>query len=140
MIAAPCPCRAVGRVDDRGDFCPCEEAKDAPVKPLHGDGEHALNGRKGWRALERGELQERADGGEAGVSCARAVSTIALEMSEKSKNERRVDVDERKLGRLLAHPIACVPKQKPERVAVARDSRRTGVALRDEALAEVVLE
>src|SRR5580704_727914 len=56
VVAAPSPCRAVGRGDDRRDLVAREEAKHSAVEPLHGDGEYTLNGREGSRALERGEL------------------------------------------------------------------------------------
>jgi hypothetical protein len=60
-----------------------------------------------------------------------AVAAIVFEMGEERANQRRVEVVDVELKRLLAGLPVGEAEQQPERVAVGGDRLRAGVALGD---------
>ncbi len=87
-----------------------------------------------------GVAVERVDRCEPLVAGPGAVPALGLEVIEERADQRRVQVGEVELGRLLAGLPVCVAQQQPERVAVGDDRARAGVALRDQPVGEPCLE
>ncbi len=59
----------------------------------------------------------------------RTVAAVLLEVVEERADQRRVEVSEVQLARLLAGLLLGEREQQPERVAVGRDRPRAGVLL-----------
>ena len=90
--------------------------------------------------LERREPVEGVDRPEAGVAGSRAVAPVFFEVLEERADQRRVEIVDVQLERLLAGLLLGEAQQQPERVAVGGDRFRAGVALGDQTLSEIRLE
>jgi hypothetical protein len=89
---------------------------------------------------QRGEAEERADGGEAGVAGSHAVAACGLEVFEKRRDERGVEVGQIQLGGLFAGALVSEDEEQPPPVAVGGDGVGAGLTLMDEAVGEERLE
>ena len=90
--------------------------------------------------LQRREPVEGVDRSEPGVAGSRAVAPVVFEVVEERADQRRVEIVEVQLERLLAGLLVREAQQQPERVAVGGDRLRAGVALGDQTVGEERLE
>jgi len=74
--------------------------------------------------LERSEPVEGVDRSEAGVAGSRAVAPIVFEVLEEGADQRRVEIVDVQLERLLAGPLVREAQKQPERVSVGGDRLR----------------
>jgi len=74
--------------------------------------------------LQRREPVERVDRTKAGVACADAVASIVFEVLEEGADQRRVEIVDVQLERLLAGPLVREAQKQPERVSVGGDRLR----------------
>ena len=89
---------------------------------------------------ERGVAVERVDRPEPRVAGPGTVAPILFEMLEERADQRRVEIVDVELERLLAGLVVREGEQQPERVAVGGDRVRTRVALRDQTFGEERLQ
>ena len=90
--------------------------------------------------FECSESVEGVDRSEPGVAGAGTVAPVVFEVGEERADQRRVEIVEVQLERLLAGLLAREAEQQPERVTVGGDRLRTGVALGDQTVGEERLE
>jgi hypothetical protein len=74
--------------------------------------------------FERSEAVEGVDRPEPGVAGPGAVAPVLLEVVEERADQRRVEIVDVQLERLLAGLLLREAKQQPERVAVGGDRLR----------------
>jgi hypothetical protein len=86
------------------------------------------------------EPVERVDRAEAGVAGAGTVAAVAFEVVEECADQRRVEVVDVQLERLLAGPAVSEAQQQPERVAVGADRAWARVTLGDQPVGEKRLQ
>ena len=89
---------------------------------------------------ERGEPVERVDRPESCVAGPGAVAAFLFEMGEERADQRRVEIVDVQLERLLAGLSLREGEQQSERVAVGGDRLRAGIALGDQTLGEERLQ
>jgi hypothetical protein len=86
--------------------------------------------------FECSEAVEGVDRAEARVARPDAVASVLFEMLEERADQRRVEIVEVQLERLLGGLPVREAEQQPERVAVGGDRLRACVALGDQTLGE----
>jgi hypothetical protein len=91
-------------------------------------------------ALDQDGSVEGVDRSEPGVAGSGTVAPVVFEMGQERADQRRVEIIDVQLERLLAGLLAGEAQQQPERVAVGADRFRAGVALGDQTLSEERLE
>ena len=117
-IPLPDPAPSIGRGDDRFHLRSCQKAEHGFVVPLRRDRQAVLDGGQRREVLMGGVFQERSDRRQTGVTASHAVAPIPFQMIEETKDQRRVQIIERKIGRRLARRLLGEGEQQPECVAV----------------------
>ena len=140
VVAAAEPGCPVGRVQERVDLGCGEVGHVGAVVAFGWDLDHSGDRGGVFGVSECGVFAERVDRCEAGVAGSRAVSAVVFEVGQERADQRRVEVGEIELKRLLAGLLFDEPQQQPERVAVGLDGFRADVALVDEAVGEERLQ
>ena len=139
MVALPCPCGRVGRIEDRLHLLSGEEAEHRPIEPLHRHGQRLLDDAQGRQVVMGRVLEERAQRGKPRIATARAILALALEVIEEIQHELGVEVDELQAGWGLAGLLLGELQQETEGIAVGRDSARAHGAVVGEMLGEEAL-
>ena len=83
------------------------------------DREHLLDERGVLGMTAGGEAEQRVDGGQPGVAAADAVGPVALEVIKEAADQRRVEVGQVEVGRILAGLRPGEGEQQAEGVPVA---------------------
>jgi hypothetical protein len=95
VIASAEPRLLIGRSEQRLDLGASEEVHLCPCKAFAGDGQHTLDlGSVVWR-FEGNIPKERVDSGQPQIPTARAQTSMLLQVSEKSGDQRGIDGLER---------------------------------------------
>ena len=102
VVAPPQPGAAVGRGEQRFDLVEVEVGDDAALIAFGRDCHHPGDGVGVLGVLERREPVEGVDRPEPGVAGPRAVAPCLLEMVEERADQRRVEIIDVELERLLA--------------------------------------
>ncbi len=89
---------------------------------------------------ERRVVEERADGGQAGVAGAGAVVAFLFQVVEEGPDDGGVEIGQVQLARLLAGALTHEAQDQPPGVAVGGDGVGAGVALPGQPFGEVRLE
>ena len=126
------PAGAVRRGEQGVDFFWGEVGDDRAVEPLGRDSEHAADQRGVLGVLQRGEAEHRVDRCQSGVAGAGAVAALLFEVVEERADQRRVEILELELARLLAGALLSEAEQQPEGVAVCGDRVRADALLVDQ--------
>jgi hypothetical protein len=101
-----------------------EEGDDGPVGSFRGDGQDALDvGGVLW-VVQRGELEQGVDRGQAGVAGPRGVAPVAFEVVQERGDQRGVQVGDVELGDRFPGPRGGEDEQQPQRVPVGGDDVR----------------
>ena len=140
VIAVAAPRGAIRRPQNRFHLLPGEKAQERPVEALGGNGECALDGRQDRGVAESGVVQEGPERSESHIAGPGAILALALEMIEKTQDQRGIQICQRQRGRGLVQSALGVAEKQTKRIPVAGHGARARLTLRDEALAEVVLE
>ena len=124
VVAAAEPGAFVGRGEQRCDLVAIEVADGVAFIPFGGDRHHPGDRVGVLGVLERRVPVEGMDRPQAGVAGSRAVAPVFFEMLEERADQRRVEIVDVQLERLLAGPLVREAQQQPERVPVGGDRLR----------------
>jgi hypothetical protein len=136
VVAPSDPVAAVRRVEQRVDFVFGEVGDDRAVEALGRHGEDPADERRVLGMAQRGEPEQRVDRRQPGVAGARAVAAVVFEVVEERLDQRRVEILDLELARLLAGALLGEGEQQPEGVAVCGDRVLAGALLVDQPLGE----
>ena len=124
MVTAAEPGAAIGRGEQRLDLLEIKVGDGVALVALGRDRHHPRDRVRVLGISERGEAVERVDRSEARVARARTVAAILFEVGEEGADQRRVEIVEVQLERLLAGLLVREAEQQLERVAVRGDRLR----------------
>ena len=117
-----------------------EKRDELLVEPFGRDGQDSLDHLGVLGVTQRGEGEQRADGGQPQVAGARAVVPVVFEVVEERRDQVGIEVGPIQAGRGLAGAVLGEPEQQLERVAVGRDGARADLPLLGEPVGEERLQ
>ena len=121
MVAPSDPGVTVGRGEQRFDLWLVEVGDRRFLVSFGGDLEHAADVGGVLGVSGGGVLVERVDRRQPGVAGPDGVAAVCFEVVEERADQRRVEIGEVKLTRLLAGLLLRELQQQPQRVAVSSD-------------------
>ena len=113
VVAAAEPGAAVGRGEQRGDLGEVEVADGVALVAFGRDRHDPRDRVRVFGMFERGEPVERVDRPEPGVAGAGAVAAVLFEVGEERADQRRVEIVDVQLERLLAGLVVREAQQQP---------------------------
>jgi hypothetical protein len=140
VVASAGPGLAVGAFDQSLDFGAGQVGDLPTFSAFGGDVQHRGDEAGVFGVAQGCVVEERADGGPAGVSGAYAVFSFGLQVLEETADEGGVEIGQVETVGGFAGSDVGVAQQEPPGVAVGGDGVGAGPSLADEAFGVVGLE
>jgi hypothetical protein len=140
VVATTDPGVLVGNGEDCLDLLFGEERNDVAIESFLWDRQGPRDEIGVFGVLERGELEQRMDRGQAGVAGSYAVASLVFQVGEECSDGWGVEVVEVQARRRELLCVGDESEEQPERVAVGGDGGRAGLPLGEEAVGEELLQ
>src|SRR6266702_663038 len=134
MIATAIPSALVRSGEERLDLGAREKTDEGAMVPLAGRLKYPLDLRGVCGRLVGRIAEERADGGQTQIACAGSNVAGLLQVIQKCRHERCVDILEGQVIGRFVQALMSEPKQQPKGIPVRTDGMRTGLFLLHEPL------
>jgi hypothetical protein len=129
MVSAADPCSAVrGRLQGF-DFWVRQIGEECALESLLRNGKDSLDDGGAGGLVQGGVAEERVQGSETGIACARAIASLMLQVIEERADERNVEVLQGDGGGWLGETLLHEGQQQAESVAVRGYRVSAGVSL-----------
>src|SRR5712675_1192090 len=123
-IAYAQTCREVRRIQDRAHLHHDQVTDKLLIVALDGDGVDLTDLLQSRRYLVFDVAHERLDRGKAQIAGGDTIATLALDVTKKVKDQRRVQLFDKKLRRSCPDALSREGKQEPEAVGIGFTAMR----------------